>query len=202
MNWQLISSLILFAIISLSFLFYEKKTNSEKEIALMASMAALAGISRVPFASIPNVQPTTFIVMISGWVFGPFFGFMTGCISTLVSNMFLGHGPWTPWQMVGWGLCGFIAGIFGKSIKTPNRFVCGTLCFSFGFLFGLVMNMWQWLFFVHTHNLRSFLAVLSTSFAFDFIHAIGNFAFAFFLSEEFLLILLRFKRRLSFKKIK
>ena len=33
-------------------------------------------------------------------------GFAVGALAALVSNFWFGQGPWTPWQMAGWGLCG------------------------------------------------------------------------------------------------
>jgi hypothetical protein len=64
---------------------------------------------RIPFAALPGVQPTSFLVMVSGLVFGPQAGFMIGAMAALASNFFLGQGPWTPWQMLGWGLMGMSA---------------------------------------------------------------------------------------------
>lgn len=37
------------------------------------------------------------IVLCSGYVFGPLAGFMIACLTALISNFFLGQGPWTPY---------------------------------------------------------------------------------------------------------
>ena len=58
------------------------------------------------FAAVPNVQGTTDVALLSGYVLGPAPGFMVGALAALASNLFLGQGPWTPWQMVGWGAAG------------------------------------------------------------------------------------------------
>ncbi len=58
-------------------------------------MATFAAVMRIPFAGIMSFQPTTFIVMITGYVYGIQTGFFVGSIAALVSNMFLGQGPWT-----------------------------------------------------------------------------------------------------------
>ena len=74
------------------FVVFERKDTSIKEISLIGTLAGIAGVLRVPFAGIPNVQPTTALVIITGWVFGPVFGFIVGALSVIVSNSFLGHG--------------------------------------------------------------------------------------------------------------
>ena len=57
----------------------------------------------------PNVKPTTDIVLLAGYVLGGAPGFVVGAVAALASNVFFGQGPWTPWQMVGWGLVGWAA---------------------------------------------------------------------------------------------
>lgn len=113
-----------FGIITLSILLFfsrfERRKIEARELVLLAVLAAIAAVGRIPFASIPSVQPTTFVIMISGIVFGAESGFMIGAVAALASNMILGQGPWTPWQIVAWGLVGFTSGLFAKS-KFLNR---------------------------------------------------------------------------------
>lgn len=201
MNYGVISAIILFISFIYVFIVYEKHNTSIKEISLIATMAGLAGVSRVPFAAIPNVQPTTFLVIISGYVFGPSFGFMVGAIATLISNSFLGQGPWTPWQMISWGLAGFSAGILKKFVKYPFRITISIFAFCWGFIFDYIMNLWHWLFFVYPLNLTSFIATYIASFYFDLMHALGNFAFAYLLGTDFINILSRFKDRIHYSEI-
>lgn len=60
----------------------------------------------------------------------------------LISNMFMGQGPWTPWQMFAFGMIGFLAGIlYQKGILKARKF---DLCI-YGFLsvfliYGGIMN--------------------------------------------------------------
>ncbi|MGF7060354.1 ECF transporter S component [Brassicibacter mesophilus] len=201
MNYGLISILVLTGILACIFISYEKKEISIKKISLIATLAGFAGVSRVPFAAIPNVQPTTFLVIISGYVFGPYFGFIVGAVSAIVSNVFLGHGPWTLWQMLAWGLSGLSAGILQKINKNSSRFFLAVYCFLWGFLFDYIMNLWHWLFFIYPLNLKSFIAVYINSFYFDLLHALGNFGFAFLLGKDFINVLSRFKDRLTYTEL-
>ena len=60
----------------------------------------------------------------------------------MVSNMFFGQGPWTPWQMFSYGLIGFLAGIlFQKGILKAKKIpLCIYGFLSVIFIFGGIMN--------------------------------------------------------------
>ncbi|WP_053955290.1 ECF transporter S component [Inediibacterium massiliense] len=201
MNYGVISAATILICFILIFISYERKKVSVKEISLIATLSALAGVGRVPFAALPNVQPTTFLVIISGYVFGPFFGFMIGAFAALSSNFFLGQGPWTPWQMLAWGLCGVSAGILKKFYKNPSRMMLSIFAFFWGFLFDYIMNLWHWLAFVYPLTLQSFLFTYMNSFYFDLMHATGNFFFAYLFGKDFIHLLSRFKDRISYTEI-
>jgi len=50
-----------------------------------------------------DVKPITAIVFVCGMALGAGPGFSIGALAALISNMLLGQGPWTPWQMLAWG---------------------------------------------------------------------------------------------------
>lgn len=196
-HWSLFSLVIVSASLVIIYLWYDRKEVSTKEIALIATLAAFAGLSRVPFAAIPSLQPTTFLVLISGYVFGAGPGFMVGSLAAFVSNLFLGHGPWTPWQMMAWGLVGISGGILGRWKWKYTNLSLLILSFMWGLFFGWILNIWHWFTFVYPLTLKSFIAVQLTSIWFDFIHALGNVLFMYFLGTDLIKILHRFKRRLT-----
>ena len=103
-NWALASVVIIGLALLAFFWQFERQAVNAKEITLLATMASLAAIARVPFAFIMGLQPTTFIVMITGYVFGAQSGFMVGAIAALVSNFFLGQGPGHPGKCLA-GVC-------------------------------------------------------------------------------------------------
>ena len=106
MSWQAGSALVVTLAALAGMLWYERRRPSTKLIALVAALAALAVAARILFAAVPNVQGTTDVALLAGYVLGPAPGFMVGALAALASNLFLGQGPWTPWQMVGWGAAG------------------------------------------------------------------------------------------------
>lgn len=194
--WSLYSLFIVLAGLAGFYLWYERRGATPKEVALLATLAALAGLSRIPFAATPGFQPTTFLVMITGTVFGPGAGFVVGSLAALVSNFFLGQGPWTPWQMAAWGLAGACGGFSGSPQKGFSRVLLVVAAFSWGFLFGWILNTWHWLAFVYPLTLKSFLVTQLASLWFDAVHGLGNAFLMVFLGPELIKILNRFKRRL------
>ncbi|HHX96676.1 MAG TPA: ECF transporter S component [Clostridia bacterium] len=174
---------------------FEKKVVTAQEIALLATMTTLAALFRLPFAFFPNLQPTTFLVMITGYVWGSQKGFLVGALAALVSNFFLGQGPWTPWQMLAWGLCGALAGILGRKAVDYNSKKFAWLAFFCGYLFGWLINFWHWLAFIYPLNLKTWLVVCLASFPFDTIHALGNLMFSIILGPLFYPILKRFRQK-------
>ena len=196
-NWPLLAVFILCLALIAFFGRFEKKTISSKEIALIATLATLAAIVRVPFAVIMSLQPTTFVVMISGYVFGSQTGFMVGAVAALVSNFFLGQGPWTPWQMFTWGMCGAAAGLIPERQNQFPLAAFTVLTGICGYLFGWVINIWHWVGFVYPLNLQTFLATYIASLPFDTLHALGNVIFALLFGSSFYHILLRYRKKLN-----
>lgn len=193
-----LSFVLVFLVIIFLLVRFEKRKVEPRELVLLAVLASIAAASRIPFASIPSVQPTTFVIMISGLVFGPESGFIIGALAALASNMVLGQGPWTPWQMVAWGLVGLSAGALQKT-KLMNS-IWGKILFGivWGFLFGWIMNIWGYFAFTNGGNpitLKSIFLYFAGSAYFDLIHALSNVFFLLLFGKPWIKILSRFKRK-------
>jgi energy-coupling factor transport system substrate-specific component len=201
MTRALLSMLVAVAALWAAFLRFERGRLSSREIPIIAVLAALATLGRLPFAAVPGLQPATFIVAASGFVFGPATGFLVGAVAALVSNIFLGHGPWTVWQMVAWGACGLTAGALGAAAPRAGRGALALFTAAWGFLFGWTMNFWYWYSFVHPLSLRSWLAVNAASFPFDAVHAAGNAVFALLLGNGLIGALRYAQKRLALARL-
>ena len=66
MTWQASSLVVLSLVLLGGFLWYEQRRPPAKVIALVAALVALAVVGRLAFAAIPNVKPTTDIVLFAG----------------------------------------------------------------------------------------------------------------------------------------
>ena len=99
------------------FLHFEHGRADAKEMILIAAMVALSVVGRFLFAPIPGFKPVTAMTVITAMYFGSEAGFMTGALSAVISNFYFGQGPWTPFQMLSWGLLGFIAGLLADPLR-------------------------------------------------------------------------------------
>jgi energy-coupling factor transport system substrate-specific component len=195
MNWGLIATILVILVI-IAFLFeFEAAAISSKEIALVAMLGTVSAVLRVPFAAIPSVQPCTYLIICSGYVFGPIAGFMVGAITALVSNFFLGQGPWTPYQMFAWGLVGVTAAYLRRfDLNTKWLVVFGIIS---GYVFGWIMNVWTWAAFIYPLTFKTFIVTQLNSVWFDTFHAVGNAIFLGLFGEKTIAILGRFKKRFN-----
>ena len=92
MSWQLASFLLLALALGGGFAWYERSHPSARVLALVGTLAALAVLGRIAFAPVPNVKPTTDIVLLAGYVFGGAPGFAVGAVAALASNLVLHAG--------------------------------------------------------------------------------------------------------------
>jgi energy-coupling factor transport system substrate-specific component len=167
-------------------------------VAVVAALAALAVVGRLAFAAIPNVKPTTDIVLFAGYALGAIPGFAVGAVTAIVSNIFLSHGPWTVWQMSGWGAVGVCGALLARVLRgrEPNRFVLAAVCGAAGLLFGAWMDVYQWTL-AARQDLDTYVAVAGTSLPYNLAHAAGNVVFCLLIGPAFLRGLARYRRRLE-----
>ena len=172
----------------------ESGAGSSKELVLVATLGAAAAAGRVLFAAIPNVQPVTVTAVVAGVALGPRAGACTGALAALVSNLYLGQGAYTPWQMLAWGACGLLGGLFARVLR--RRIPLALFCFGLGFAFDAVMDVWEWLSF-YPHTWQAFAALYVRGIWFDAAHATGNLILALAIGPELRRLLERYARRLK-----
>ena len=187
-----LTSVILLVLVAV-FGSFEEGQASAHEVAIIAVLSAASIALRVAFAALPQVQPSTFIILAAGVAYGPRAGFMGGALTALVSNFFLGHGLWTPFQMFAWGAAGASGGLAAMVWPEISRRGLAALGLIWGFLYGWITNLSQ-LFFVEV-SWRGFLAVYAVSIWFEVVHAVTNVVVAFVFAREVLWVLRRYKRR-------
>ncbi|MCD6453497.1 MAG: ECF transporter S component [Dehalococcoidales bacterium] len=196
-NWGLVSAILVGLAIIAFFAEFEGKRVSSKEIALVGMLGTVSAVLRIPFAAMPSVQPCTALIICSGYVFGPLVGFMVGAITALVSNFFLGQGPWTLYQMFAWGM----AGVTAAYLRRFNLDRRGLIAFGifWGYAFGAIMNMWFWASFIYPLTLKTFIVAQLNSVWFDTAHAVGNAILLGVLGNKTIAILERFRKRFQWQ---
>ncbi len=182
-----------FALVAGGFAWLESGRDNARDLTLIATLAGIAAAGRVLFAPLPDVQPVTVIVAAAGVALGPRRGFAVGALAALASNMFLGQGAHTPWQMLAWGGCGVLAGLFRVLLR--RRLPFALFCAALGIAFGTVMDLWLWFAF-YPHTTAALLTVLGAGVAFNIAHALGNFVLALVAGPELRRVLDRHQRRI------
>ena len=195
-SWQLASFALLGAALAAGFGWYERSKPSSRTVALVATLAALATLGRIAFAPLPNVKPTTDIVLIAGYVLGGAPGFTVGAVSAIASNVVFSEGPWTPWQMLAWGLVGVAGWLLSLRGGPRRRIAMAIACGLAGFGYGFVVDLYTWLGYSQ-HTFGQYLAVESASFPFNLAHAAGNVVFYLAFGPALVRALRRFRERFT-----
>ena len=197
MSWQVGAFAVLALALAGGFAWYERTRPDARIVALVGTLAAFAALGRVAFAALPNVKPTTDIVLVSGYALGGGPGFAVGALAGLASNFFFGQGPWTPWQMAGWGITGLIgAGLAVLSRRRIGRWPLALACAAVGFAFTALQDVGDWVTY-SDHSLSALGVYVGKGIGFDFVHAAGCLLFALALGPALIRSLSRFAARLQ-----
>jgi energy-coupling factor transport system substrate-specific component len=196
MTWQAASIVVLAGVLVAGFAWYERDQPPARVVALVATLAALAVVGRLAFAAVPNVKPTTDIVLFAGYALGAVPGFAVGAVTALVSNVFLSQGPWTPWQMAGWGAVGVAGAVLARVLRErePGRLLLAAVCGLAGLAFGAWMDLYQ-LSLAARQDLDTYLALSASSLPYNIAHATGNVVFCLLIGPIFIRALRRYRRR-------
>jgi energy-coupling factor transport system substrate-specific component len=181
-------------VLTLGIAAWEHGASGAKEVALVAAYGSVAAAGRVIFAFIPSVQPVTTMTACAGVALGPRAGAAVGGIAALVSNGFLGQGPWTPWQMLGWGLVGASAAWFAPVLRRRTPLI--VFCAVWGLMYGALLDAWELLAFGPAHTWGAYTASWLRGLSFDVAHAAGNAVIAAAVGPALIRLLDRYGRRL------
>ncbi len=191
-----LTSLIIILLAMLPFFIrFERKKPQVREIVLLAVMTALAVAGRAAFYWAPQFKPVCAIVILTAAAFNAQAGFITGAAAALISNIFFGQGPWTPWQMLGFGLVGFFAGIlfYDREVKTVPLLAYGF--FSVLIIYGLLLDTASLLIYSQDVSINALLAMYASGFVFNLIHATATLVFLLLLKKPILSKLSRIKTK-------
>jgi energy-coupling factor transport system substrate-specific component len=199
-SWQLASFAVLGLVLFGGFAWYERSRPPSQIVALVAALAALAVAGRLVLAAIPNVVATTDIVIFSGYALGAAPGFAVGALAGLISNFWLGQGPWTPWQMAGWGLAGVLGAALARATgRRAGRIELTMACGFAGIAYGALLNFSLMVSYGGEFTLDRWLTLEARAVPFDLAHAIGNVTLALVAGPAMVRMLMRFRERFEFR---
>jgi energy-coupling factor transport system ATP-binding protein len=178
-KYSFISLLIIFETMLPFALVFESRKPQARELVTIAMLCAIGIMGRTAFFMLPQFKPVVALVIIAGVAFGGESGFLVGAMTGLVSNVFIGQGPWTPWQMFAFGIIGFLAGVlFRKGLLRRSR---AALC-VFGaiatlVIYGGIMDTAMILMYQSAPNRAMFLAAYLQGIPFNLVHATATVVF-------------------------
>ncbi len=183
------------------FVMFESRRPYAKEVVIIAVMCAIAVVGRVAFEMLPQFKPVAALVIISGIMLGGEAGFLVGATSAFVSNFFFGQTPFTPWQMLAFGLIGFLSGfIYRKGMPEKRTGLC-----IFGFLatviiYGGILNPVSVILGQPDVTVGMIVTAYVTGFAFDVVHAVATAVFLYFIAKPMGEKLSRIKKKYGIGK--
>ncbi|MDY0405674.1 ECF transporter S component [Virgibacillus sp. 179-BFC.A HS] len=142
------------------------------KLTLLAIFAALGVAGRLVLVYVPNVQPASALIIVCGLMLGPLSAVILAFLIAFLSNMLLGVGIWTIWQIFAWSLIGLISGWIGKyprKIPLIIMMLFGIFC---GYFYGFVISLTS-----YQITGQFFLAYYLAGLPYDTYHAIGNAVF-------------------------
>ncbi len=167
------------------FVFFENRKVKTGEIVIISIMTALAVSSRSVMLFLPQVKPTCALVIVTAIAFGPNAGFLTGALSMFLSNFIFGQGMFTPFQMLGMGIVGFICGaLFTGKKYSSNRIIVsltgGLLCFA---VYGFIVDSCSVLMLSNSLSIKSALPFYASGISFNIIHGVTTAVLLFFINK-------------------
>jgi len=85
---------------------------------------------------------TETLTFVSGFVFGPVQGFITGLLIIVVSDLFTLAGLWTPFIAVIIGMLGLVGGLLRRFKANPSTVFLGATAVALTMISELLQNMW------------------------------------------------------------
>ncbi|MER6914305.1 ECF transporter S component [Streptomyces sp. NPDC000594] len=119
-----------------------------KAVAMLGVLAAVGAALRPLGAGTAGLEPMFFLMVLSGRVLGPGFGFVLGSVTMFASALLTGGvGPWMPFQMLAMGWFTLGAGLLPGQERIRGRaelWMLGAYGTVASFAYGTVMNLQGW----------------------------------------------------------
>lgn len=157
---------------------FEKKKIGSRRLILVCVMTALSVIGRF----IPFFKPITALAVITALYLGGEAGFLVGALSAVISNFYFGQGPWTPFQMLAWGLIGLCAGALSVFLKRSRILLCvyGALA---GVVYSFIMDVWTVVWYNNTFDISLYLTAITAALPYTLMYAASNVIFLWLLAK-------------------
>lgn len=133
-------------------------------------LTAICIIGQIVCSSLPNIQPTTTILMLTSIFISPVTSIEISCAVILINGIMFGFGIWIPFQIIGYVVCIMMIYWLNKRITFIKAMTVTAIS---AFVYGFITNL-SMLFFIDTMQL---IPCCIAAIPFDAYHCIGNIVF-------------------------
>ena len=174
---SLFLNIAILSIIVLSLIRSERSLRDQSQWGMLALLAVFAVSGRILLDPIPNVQPVTVLLLLTGAYYGAPRAIALAATVALASNvLLLGHGPWTLFQAIGWGAIGLAGALLANRILIEGRVRIGLLA-VIAAVSGLAFNWFVSLSILFEASSSMLVPYLLNGLVFDLYHVAGNVLF-------------------------
>ncbi len=159
---------------------FERKTTGTRRIVIVSVMTAMCFVGRL----IPVLKPITAMIILTAIYLGSESGFLVGALSAVLSNFYFGQGPWTIFQMLAWGMIGYIAGMFAEPLR-QNRIFLLTYGAVSGIVYSFIMDVWTVLWYNKGMDWELYRSALVTAIPYTVSYALSGIIFLGLLEKPF-----------------
>lgn len=157
---------------------FDRRQTGSRRLVLAAVLTALCIAGRF----IPLVKPVAAITILAGMYLGGESGFLVGSLAAVLSNFYFGQGPWTPFQMLAWGMIGLCAGWLSRPLKKSRLWlmIYGLLT---GVAYSMVMDVWTVLWYDSGFRWELYRSALAAALPHTLMYVLGNLLFLWLLQR-------------------
>lgn len=165
------------SIIVLSLIRSERYLRDQSQWGMLILLAVFGVSGRILMEPMPNVQPVTVLVLLTGVYLGAPRALALAAIVALASNViFMGHGPWTIFQAVGWGAIGIFGALLSEKLVVNEKLRLNRLALMAA-VSGIAFNWFVSLSILLDTGSSMLVPYLLNGLVFDLYHAFGNILF-------------------------
>lgn len=154
-----------------------------QRIAIDGMLCAVAIVGRIALTVLPNVQPVTAILILMAAYIGAWDAVLSAVVIVLVTNLYMGMGIWSIFQVVAWGAITLISYFLFR--RKQNQWLMLGWAVLAGFIYGAVISTMSCRTLYAGGGAGTYLAYWLSGLLYDGYHAVGNAVFIWFLQPLF-----------------
>jgi len=159
------------------------RQSSARRLAVDGMLCAAAIVGRIALSALPNVQPVTAIIILMAVYIGTWDAAVSAVVIVLITNLILGMGIWSLYQIAAWVLIALLSAALLKKWHPPAALLIWAIVCGFGY--GAFVSIFSWRMINTGAAAASYTAYWLAGLLADAYHAVGNGVFIWFLIPVF-----------------